>query len=242
MARIESRSIVLSSDKSDFIQYLYPPINLSHDATHELALINLDMYNSIPNIDNLSNLFVYDYNGEEFTITLPVGAYEIDSLNDYIQKQLMKNTHAELFDIRANHTTLRCIININMLNTKIKFNHDKSLKYLLGFERDILEDVGEHESENIVNIMPVNTILVNCDVIEGSYLNGSCKPIIYSFFPDVPPGYKINEKPNAVIYLPITLPTIESIRIWLTDQNNKPLNLRGETTTIRLHLKSTYTH
>src|ERR1700755_1922022 len=33
--------------------------------------------------------------------------------------------------------------------------------------------------------------------------------------------------------------TINSIHIWLTDQNLKPLNLRGEIITIRLQLKST---
>ena len=65
------------------------------------------------------------------------------------------------------------------------------------------------------------------------------EPVLYSFFPDVPPGYKMNEKPNTVVYLPVTIPTINSIHIWLTDQNLKPLNLRGETITIRLHLKST---
>jgi anti-repressor protein len=31
-------------------------------------------------------------------------------------------------------------------------------------------------------------------------------------------------------------------KLELENQDNKPLNLRGETTTIRLHLKSTYTH
>ncbi|CAF4751967.1 unnamed protein product, partial [Rotaria magnacalcarata] len=58
-----------------------------------------------------------------------------------------------------------------------------------------------------------------------SYLNDSQKPILYSFFPNVSPGYKIVEKPQSVVYLPITLPVLNSIHIWLTDQNHKLLNL-----------------
>ena len=50
---------------------------------------------------------------------------------------------------------------------------------------------GFHESENVVNILSINSILVNIDIISGSYVNGTTKNTIYSFFPKVSPGYKI---------------------------------------------------
>ena len=53
---------------------------------------------------------------------------------------------------------------------------------------------GFHESENMVNIRTINTILVNIDIISGSYDNGSTQPTIYSFFPNVSSGYKNNRK------------------------------------------------
>ena len=80
----------------------------------------------------------------------------------------------------------------------------------------------------MVNILTINSILVNIDIISGSYVNGSTKATIDSFFPDVSPGYKIIENSHNLLYLPITSDTIHSITIWLTDQNRKELNWRGK--------------
>ena len=88
----------------------------------------------------------------------------------------------------------------------------------------------------MVNILSINSILVNIDIILGSYINGSTQPTIYSFFPNVFPGFKIIENPHNLLYLPITADTIHSITIfWLTDQNGNELNLRGEKLSMRFH-------
>jgi len=62
-----------------------------------------------------------------------------------------------------------------------------------------------------VNILGVNSILVNIDIISGSYVNGQRYPTIYSFFPGVSPGYKITETPANLVYLPVTLDAIYSM-------------------------------
>ena len=51
----------------------------------------------------------------------------------------------------------------------------------------------------MVNILTINSILVNIDIISGSYANGFTQPTIYSFFPDVSPGYKIIENPHNLL-------------------------------------------
>ena len=89
----------------------------------------------------------------------------------------------------------------------------------------------------MANILTINSILVNMDIISGSYVNGSTRPTIYSFFPNVSPGYKIIENHHNLLYLPITADTIHSITIWLTDQNGNELNLRGENLSMRFHLR-----
>ena len=89
----------------------------------------------------------------------------------------------------------------------------------------------------MVNILTIDSILVNIDIISGSYINGSTQPPMYSFFPDVSPGYKIIENPHNLLYLPITSDTIRSITIWLTDKNGSELNLRGENSSMRFHLR-----
>ena len=116
------------------------------------------------------------------------------------------------------------------------FRQDKSINSLLGFHSK-LSTSGFNESENMVNILTINSILVNIDIISGSYVNGSTQPTIDSFFPDVSPGYNIIENSHNLLYVPITSDTIHSITIWLTDQNGNELNLRGENLSMRFHLR-----
>ena len=86
--------------------------------------------------------------------------------------------------------------------------------------------------------MPINTILVNIDIIQGSYVDGRASPAIYSFYPNVAPGYKIVERPNpTLIYFKLSRHDISRIRVWLTDQNGNIINFRGEIITIRIHIR-----
>ena len=110
---------------------------------------------------------------------------------------------------------------------KFDFRRYNSINSFLGFHSKLYTS-GFKEFENMVNILTINSILVKINIITGSYVNGSTQPTIYSFFPNVSPGYKIIENPQNLLYHPITSHTINSITIWLTDQNGNDINLRGE--------------
>ena len=135
----------------------------------------------------------------------------------------------------ANTKTLKSEMIINN-NCEVDFRQYNSINSLLGFDSKLYTS-GFSESENMVNILMINSILVNIDIISGSYVNGSTQPAIYSFFPDVSPEYNIIENPHNLLYLPITADTIHSITIWLTDQNGNELNLRGANLSMRFHLR-----
>ena len=92
----------------------------------------------------------------------------------------------------------------------------------------------------MVNILIINSILVNTDMISGSYFNDSTQPTIYSFFPDVFPRCKIIENPHNLLCLPITADAIHSITIWLADQNENELDLRGENLSMRFRCLNTF--
>jgi hypothetical protein len=78
---------------------------------------------------------------------------------------------------------------------------------------------------------------VELGIINGSCVNGSRKPVIYSFFPNVSPGYKIVETPRNLVYLPVNTDEISEVHVRLTDQDGKLLNLRAETVTMRFHMR-----
>ena len=98
--------------------------------------------------------------------------------------------------------------------------------------------MGYNESPNIVNIIQVSSILINLDIISGSYVNGSASPTIYSFYPNVSPGYKIVERPSpSLVFYPVSRNEINSMRVWLTDQDNESIDLRGEQKTVRICIR-----
>ena len=61
--------------------------------------------------------------------------------------------------------------------------------------------------------------------------------MIPEFFPAIPPGYKIIEVLSQVIYLPVTVKSIDHLQIRIVDQDGRLDNFRGEVNTIRLNIK-----
>ena len=218
------------------------PIQLDKKKDYEIPVINLETYYSFQNIDRSNNCFSYSpgANTPWFDIIIPECSYHVEDINEFIEREMRKNEH---YDIANNKVNIEISANTNTLksemflrnNHEVDFKKDRSINSLLVFHSNLYTS-GFHESENMVNILTINSMLVNIDIISSSYVNGSTQPTIYSFFPDVSPGYIIIENPHNLLYLPITTGTIHSITIWLTDQNGNDLNLRGENLSMRFHL------
>ena len=138
-------------------------------------------------------------------------------------------------NISANPNTLKSVLILEK-DYQVDFIHQNSLAKVLGFTGAKYTE-GFHESENVFNILRINSILINIDIISGSYVNGTTKNTIYSFFPKVSPRYKIIETPVNLVYLPITLDTIDSLKVLITDQDDHLLNNRNEILTIRFHIR-----
>ena len=85
----------------------------------------------------------------------------------------------------ANTNTLKSEMFLRS-NYAVDFRQYNSINSLLGFHSKLYTS-GFHESEDMINILTINSILVNVDIISGSYFNGSTQPTIYSFFPNVFP-------------------------------------------------------
>ena len=138
------------------------------------------------------------------------------------------------FHININHhnPTFRTILEILNDNYMVDFGIENSVASTLGFTNENL-GIGAHVSPKVVNIEKVNSILIHCGFVLGSYVNEFRSNAIYtcSFTPRLSPGYKIIEYPRPeIIYIPmVQKPKLDQFRIWLTDQNNQPIDLMGET-------------
>ena len=167
-------------------------------------------------------------------IKLDRGSYELSTINNEIQRLMAINGDYDhtadnpcYITITANLSELTSIVHISHDSYKIDFSVPNSIGSVLGFTNEIIGN--GYESLNIVNIIQVNSILVNLDIISGSYVNGSASPTIYSFYPNVSRGYKIIDRPSpSLVFYPVSRNEINSMRVWLTDQNNASIDLRGE--------------
>jgi hypothetical protein len=233
----ESFCILLSEGSTRIRTKFNPLIELDKSKKYEMALVNLETYNSFPNIDETNNKFVYSSdNGVTWKdLDIPTGSYEIDDLNEYIQRILKEEGHGQCIKLRPNNNTLKAVLEIDE-NYKVDFTVPNPISTVLGFQSRVYSE-GYNESEHIVNINSVNSLRVTSDIIGSSYANGTTENIIYSFFPSVGPGYKIIESPHNLVYLPITLYSISSMETKLIDQNGKLINLRGEELSIRFHIR-----
>lgn len=230
-----SITLTLTGDTSILVANYFPPIELNQH--YVCGLISLDTYNSIPNVDIENNRF---HIGEHI-IEIPIGSYEINDIsellaNEYENKEkLNKSEKVGNLIINPNYNTLQTEI----ISDKdiIYFNKERTIGTLLGFSSKILQPNIKHISDKAIDITKINNICVQCNIINGSYINNESAHTLHQFSLVVSPGYKITETPQNVIYLPVNTTQINSITLKVVDQNGQIINFRGERITIRLHLK-----
>jgi len=233
-----SLTIGVNGTETRIISHLNPPIELNKEKKYEMALTSLDTFYSFPNVDADKNTLKWssDAGNTWHTLILPLGSYELANISEAIQKDVLANGGEEDgITIQANEITFKVILKLKT-NYRVDFNVNNSLRSVLGFEAKIY-DQAYVESVKSVDIFSVNAIHVHADCISGSYIDGERKPVIYSFFPDVNPGYKIVQVPQNLVYLPLHTHYIRTLTVSLTDQHGKLLNLRNKRISIRFHLR-----
>jgi hypothetical protein len=217
-----------SGNESRLRAVYFPSIELT--SPYECGLVSCFTYNSSPNVDKTNNLF---HIGKEI-IEIPEGSYEIDDIADYITNKLKQTTTSPKVTIHANTNTLKIQIKGSQI---IYFNKNRSIGALLGFSKREIQANITFESDLPVNINKINSIRIECNITTGSYMNNKPVHTIHEFSPDVLPGYKINEVLKNIIYLPLNTNSISSVTLELVDQDGNLIDFRGETMTIRLHLR-----
>ena len=240
----EEYYLIVSGSGSRLHTKYNPPLEFEpSNAGYEISLHRLETYFSFPNLDDSNNAIriSMDSGKKWLDLEIPVGCYDIDSINTVLQRLLMEKAGIKEKEkhviLAANKNTLKCILEIRDATTIVDFDIDNSLRSVLGFKKKKYKGAKRYESEHIVNILSVNSILVHCDVIGASRVNGVGAPVIYNFFPDVSPGEKIVSLPKHLIYMPLTMDFIPSMTSWLTDQSSKELDLRGEELTLTFHVR-----
>ena len=232
--------VILSGKDTSLTSTFTPSIEIKGNWV--LALESISTYNSIPNVTPDNNVFRYNNGTNWKSLTLGTGSYEIEQLNAEISRLMRINNDYDTVNdmsyitIEANVSRLTSIITLSN-NYQVDFSVSNSIGPLLGFSNTVTISNAYNESPSPVDIISVNSILVHCNVTRSFYLNGKQSNSIYSVPINVSPGFRLISHPNTLQYHKIVLDRLDQIRVWLTDDTGKPLNLRGELVTIRLRIQ-----
>lgn len=224
-----SFTLALSGNTSILSANFNPPIYLEDNVEYVIGLTNFETFNAIPNIDEKNNKFYFGKSNRY--VEIPTGSYEITDINNYLVSHLLAKGVS--ISIKPNNNTLKTAIKCS---EKVIFN-ENSIGKLLGFKNQVIPPNKSVHSDSPAEIIKVNALSVDCNIATGSYFNGKPVHIIHQFFPTVAPGYKIVETPQNILYFPVSVSTITNITLKIFDQDGDLVNFRGETITIRLHIK-----
>ena len=78
-----------------------------------------------------------------------------------------------------------------------------------------------------------DTILVHCDLVQSSYLNGKPSNTIYSFPTDDSPGFRMVSEPLVQRLHRFLVNKIGTMSVWLTYGSGEEIDLRNELVTIK---------
>ena len=166
----------------------------------KIAVTFLTGYNGIFNVTTENNKFYFTKSitdDDLIIITIPPGAYEIESLNNEIKRNIIDQKYYSEstypFSITPNFSTLGSIIEISIQGPIITFVPDDSIRNLLGFNKTtIFEEY--NLSPNPVDILSFDNIFLECNIAQRMIFKGKRSGIIDNFTMDVDPGYKYIEK------------------------------------------------
>ena len=160
--------------------------------------------------------------------------YNVVDLNKTLKNILPNNVKIDItIDERKYKTDLK-------INQTLIFTNKSFFYTILGFTQSHsypLEDIegfyqliaGLYKSERPINITGIDKVHLKCDCVDGSIVNGTREPILYSFALDQPPGHKIYKEPKVKLFKKINKRVLSHIIFYLEDDDYKPVDFNGET-------------
>ena len=88
-----------------------------------------------------------------------------------------------------------------------------------------------------INITGLNKVHLKCDCIDGSIVNGTREPILYSSALDQPPGHKIYKEPRINFFRKINKRVLSRLTFYPEDDDYRPVDFKNETVSFTCQLK-----
>ena len=186
-------------------------------------------YNEIINILDLKYIGT-----KRISYSIEPNIYNVVDLNKTLKNILPDNVKINItIDERKYKTDLK-------INQTLIFTNKSFFYTILGFTQSYsypLDDIdgfyqlipGSYKSEKPINITGIDKVHLKCDCIDGSIINGTREPILYSFVLDKAPGHKIYKEPKVKLFKKINKSVLSHITFYFEDDDYKAVDFNGET-------------
>lgn len=172
-----------------------------------------------------------------YTIAVEHGEHTLSHIAKKIQQKMTSYGH--VFSIVLDKNTMKYHIEMGREDIRIDFDQFDTVRSIFGFESDSLLGETSYWAENNVHNFNVDTIRFNCDLVNGSFHNGTRTHTLHEFHPNaLVAGYKTIEHPHHLIHLPVIKRHISSVNVTVTDQDGQPIVLNeGSRIICRINIK-----
>lgn len=200
------------------------------DISTTISVLNAQFCCSFYAVDYAVNQLEYQYSAGFYTITIPPGNYNANSLCLALQTQFLTNSHA--IDVTVNRQTGR--LTFSKVGASFQFFANSSCKEVIGLgDSDVASVSGVITCPYAMNIIGVTRLRIFSQSLatKGFDSNNGCSAT--SSLAIIPvdnstAAFGFLSYSNICLYAPILLSEhVNAIDIQIFDQNNNPVNFNG---------------
>ena len=218
------------SRSHDFTVRFNPGLEFDKNRKYKVALGSINMAYSWYNVSSKYNNNTLKYSQDSgktwHSLTIPNGNYSYLELNSYIQSEIASNGHTK------DGISIKFVAPMFKVLLSMKSGFQLDLKTgdfgkLLGFEKKIYTATGY--SPKFPDITrSVDNVLIHTDIISDSVVSSNKSDVIYKFSVDnLPLSYPFHIEPRHLVFNKINTSRIRELRIYITDELNRPLDLNN---------------
>ena len=199
----------------------------------DVALLQVVCWYSVFNTVSQSIQYSHDSGSTWTTVSFPDGVYNIGAYNAALHAVMEANGHwdstnkSHYITLFANEAIAKVYLEITSGTYQLRIPSN-NMPTLLGMPAG--DYTTSQYGANIPDInLGVELFVINCDLVDESYSNGRASQALFDITPNASPNGQINRFPQPEpIWMPVNKNTINSVRIWITDQQGRNLDFNGE--------------
>ena len=229
---------------NDFTIFLDPPLFLDPNKNYEMALdeiitMTYSWYNISSSFSNTKIRYrkTVGSNTSFKNIDFPNGMYSYTDIDAYLKNTTGKDGDDYPFSVTFDLSLFRTIITIQP-NYELDLSVS-DFNLILGFEKKILTS-GSNISDHIPDLTrSVDMICIHTDLTNRS-LTDESRDVLFCFSiiaQGIRRSFPFTLEPRRLKFSPINKNSIDSIRIYITDSYNRPVDLNEIDTAYHIIIK-----